>query len=625
MTTKRKETFIYILPLFVILCIHPLFMRLYQYDNGLESYAWNAESGNSSDLFLHEKMILFEIVCISCIAMLLIYLFRTEAQICLPKIFLLLVGYAVLALISTLVSEYRQFGFSGIDEQFENVWCLLGYALIMVYIYIVVQDFKHIRILMYGLLVSALVIGVIGASQFLGHDLLLTDLAKSLYIPSALRNLGVNLNLGFGTVYMTLYNPGYVGLYTSLVCPILLVLFFYEEKKSVRILSLAAFILLVIGAIGARTAAGYIGLGATFATLLVLMFKNIIQTHKFILYTLLGMVLLGIFVFGIYTFQQYWTAKNEDITSTQPVTGYVLETSDESLPSDTVSTEDYPLTSITETDDYVEFCYDGITFRETMYVENNMVYMDFTDVAGNPIAFDYDELSMTYTLTESGLEGITSYSATLLDEYIGFVTTIDGKSWVFTYTYKDDVLSYYTINPLGNLDKDITSESAVFTDHYGLFSGRGYIWAKTIPLLKKYILLGSGADSFTLVFPQSDYVSAYKGGYENMIVSKPHCLYLQIAIQTGLVSLILLLAFYLWYFVKSLKLYFCKKVQSQEQALAIAIFAGTIGFLVVSLINDSSICTTPVFVVLLGLGIVLNRINEMNMKQKHPCDNRKGV
>lgn len=610
MKTKRNDIFIYLLPLFVILCVHPLFMRLYQYDNGLSSFAWNNETGNSSDLFLHGKMVLFEIICISCIVLFLIYLFRTETQLHLPKIFLLLAGYAALALVSTLASEYRQFGFSGIDEQFENVWCLLGYVLVMVYIYIVVQDFKYIRMLMYALLLSAFVIGVIGAFQFIGHDLLLTNFAKSLYIPAALRDLGVSLNLGFGTVYMTLYNPGYVGLYTSLVCPILLVLFFYDEKKSVRILSMTAFVLLVTGAIGAGTLAGYIGLVSTFAILLVLMFRNVLRTRKSILYTILGVVLLGMAAFGIYAFHQYWTARHADSTPAQPAPGYALEVTEENQSVDAVSPEDYPLTSITETDDYVEFCYDGITFRETMYIENNMVYMDFSDAAGNPVAFDYDEASMEYTLTEPGLEGITSYSATLLDEYVGFVTTFDGKSWVFTYTYKDDVLSYYTVNALGHLDKNITSESAVFTEHYRLFSGRGYIWAKTIPLLKNYIFLGSGADSFMLIFPQSDYLSAYKGGYENMLISKPHCLYLQIAVQTGLVSLILLLAFYLWYAVKCLKLYFGKEIQTQAQALAVAIFSGTIGFLVVSLINDSSICTTPLFAVLLGLGIVVNRINE---------------
>ena len=169
---------------------------------------------------------------------------------------------------------------------------------------------------------------------------------------------------------------------------------------------------------------------------------------------------------------------------------------------------------------------------------------------------------------------------------------------------------------MGHLDKNIDSQSAIFTGHYSLFNGRGYIWAKTIPLLKKYILLGSGADSFTLVFPQSDYLDAYKGGYENMIISKPHCAYLQIAVQTGVLSLIALLAFYLWYAIKCLKLYFGKRELSFEQALAAGIFSGTVGFMVIWIANDSTICVTPIFAALIGLGIVLNRMNEQQIIKK---------
>ena len=127
--------------------------------------------------------------------------------------------------------------------------------------------------------------------------------------------------------------------------------------------------------------------------------------------------------------------------------------------------------------------------------------------------------------------------------------------------------------------------------------------------MKHYLLLGSGADSFALVFPQSDYVSAYQGGYENMLITKPHCIYLQAAVQTGVLSLLLLLAFYLWYAADCLKLYFLKQIPDDRTAFAVAIFSATTGFLVLSLINDSTICVTPVFCALLGIGLALNRIN----------------
>lgn len=313
---------------------------------------------------------------------------------------------------------------------------------------------------------------------------------------------------------------------------------------------------------------------------------------------------------GFYALHHFWIRDSHD---TAPEAGtlqtVVADETPEAFPADC------KLESIQETDDYVEFCYNGITFRESMSVTDGIVYLDFVNANGQSIAYAYDDASMVYTLTEPGLEGISSYSVNLEHTYIGFVTVIDGKEWTFTYTSKDDVVSYYMMNSLGRLDKNISSKSAVFTNYYGLFSGRGYIWAKTIPLLKNYFILGSGADSFTLIFPQSDYLSAYKGGYENMIISKPHNAYLQIAVQTGVLSLILLLLFYLWYTRKCIRLYFMKKINTPQQAFAVAVFAGTTGFLTVLLANDSTICVTPIFSALMGIGIVLNKLNETKIMQ----------
>ena len=79
-------------------------------------------------------------------------------------------------------------------------------------------------------------------------------------------------------------------------------------------------------------------------------------------------------------------------------------------------------------------------------------------------------------------------------------------------------------------------------------SGRIYIWSRTLPLLKKYFFVGSGPDTFYRAFPQNDYVGKemYADTSARMI-EKAHNGYLMTAVQTGVVSLILLLVFYGWY------------------------------------------------------------------------------
>ena len=63
-----------------------------------------------------------------------------------------------------------------------------------------------------------------------------------------------------------------------------------------------------------------------------------------------------------------------------------------------------------------------------------------------------------------------------LKEKIGSLNQVDGT---------------YYMNVFGK-PKIVPAETAIFTDYEWLASGRGYIWSRTIPLLKDNIILGSG-------------------------------------------------------------------------------------------------------------------------------------
>lgn len=53
---------------------------------------------------------------------------------------------------------------------------------------------------------------------------------------------------------------------------------------------------------------------------------------------------------------------------------------------------------------------------------------------------------------------------------------------------------------------EIQTADSVLKGYEKLFTGRGYIWGRAIPLLKEHILVGSGPDTFVEEFPQQDYV-----------------------------------------------------------------------------------------------------------------------
>ena len=119
-------------------------------------------------------------------------------------------------------------------------------------------------------------------------------------------------------------------------------------------------------------------------------------------------------------------------------------------------------------------------------------------------------------------------------------------AWNF---YKEDGAARYVfVNQYGKLD-EIQNAPAVFKGHERSLSGRGYIWGRTIPLLKKSLLWGSGPDTFTVKFPQTDYVMKVNTGLNmyQQLPTKAHSMYLQSALQTGILSGICLLMFFLHY------------------------------------------------------------------------------
>ena len=94
-----------------------------------------------------------------------------------------------------------------------------------------------------------------------------------------------------------------------------------------------------------------------------------------------------------------------------------------------------------------------------------------------------------------------------------------------------------------------------------------------------------------------------------MIVDKPHNLYLQIAVNTGVLSLIAFLAMIAVYVASCVKLYFARNNRSAAAPLGTAIFIGICSYLVAGLFNDSVVSVAAIFWVLLGTGFACNSLS----------------
>jgi hypothetical protein len=162
-------------------------------------------------------------------------------------------------------------------------------------------------------------------------------------------------------------------------------------------------------------------------------------------------------------------------------------------------------------------------------------------------------------------------------------------------------------------------ETFGFAGRESFFSGRGYIWSRSIPLLKDTILLGYGPDNYLIYFPQHDSLGKFLYLYDqNMLVDKPHNIYLQLGINFGLVSLLLFLLFWSTYLIKSYRRYHGLKNLTASQAVGIACMVAVIAYLISGLVYDSNVSVSPVFWGLLGIGIACNNFKEVRVEDTPP-------
>jgi hypothetical protein len=171
---------------------------------------------------------------------------------------------------------------------------------------------------------------------------------------------------------------------------------------------------------------------------------------------------------------------------------------------------------------------------------------------------------------------------------------IDRKEWNFMPTEKG--IKY--INGVGKLT---TTEAKpyikLFEGYEKMGSGRVYIWSRSIPLIKDRVFTGYGPDVYVIAFPQDDYI--YKAKFfhnQNIIVDKPHNMYLQYLINFGVPAF---LAFI--YILLNIIHINLRRKDENLYIRSIAI-SSIIVIMIVSFFNDSTVSTSPLMWILIGLG-----------------------
>lgn len=553
---KTIGMWVKLFPLIFILGVLPLIVHLKFVNTGLESYSWFPAQSTSADFFSWWRSRAFMAACIWMAAVLIYRSIVLKCKWKWEKSWAFLGGYLFFVLISTIFSEYKNISWNGIVENYEGCLMLLLYAFSFFYAAQVVESQLDRNVLFAALAAGGLAQAFLGISQLIRKDFWGSKIGNSLIAPGR----GLSFQFADSTenpVYMALYNPNYAAVFIVLVIPVCFYLAICAKKKWQKAVLAGEILALLVCLWGTGSRAGMITLAVLGCV--AILGRLDYKKKKYGLIIAFVVILAGAGIWLVhgdirkisYRLQDIQISDNgiEIITSTGKCVvnakaygkdGALLFAKDEKGEKLSVKTEEETGRFVIEDKNFKRFSFDTYTKEEGLYIV--MYY----------------------------------------------------KSEPFTFVKKENQKFEYQ-NVFGKIDTIEAADTAISTRYDRVLGSRGYIWNRVLPSLKKYILKGSGPDTFAMTFPQNDYVgriNAAKVIYEG-IITKPHSSYVQTAVQTGILSLLCLLAFYGATLRKLLK-----KKGKIWKALALC----AAGYFIMGLVNDSMVVTAPVFWVLLGMG-----------------------
>lgn len=601
----KEKSITFFFPIALVLTIVPLIVRMRISEPDEDTLKLYGSSANS-DLFTQNK----EICLIFLSAIILII-----AITCFKKFYekkdklinimiicsLIFLGFTFL---STLFSKYKHVAFWGIYDRSEGFITIACYILLFIYSIYTFKKTEEFKFILIPILILVYINGFLGLFQFFGSDLIKTSLGGLIAIPSSYNIDPSKLSLAYesGTIYGTLYHYNYVGSFTSLVLPILFGACIIEDDIFLKLLSMGGSLVGLWLLFGSTSRAGIIGFGAIIVFACIFFGKLLLKKKKALLITL---ACLAVFAVGLNfatsgkIFRRIPSLVSDGLSLFKSNTDFDYR---DHIPVKNIEHIDNNIVLTLPTDTLT------ISFENNDYVFRNSK----NEVVDYKSEFNSKIKAYDYTTTDANFSNISFRSGKIKSKTKndGLMLILNGSNEFMFITRDDNSMHLIDPKTLEEIDLDFP-ETIGFNGKEKLASSRGYIWSRSIPLLKDTLILGSGPDTFSFDFPQHDLLGKlYAYGTTNMIISKAHNLFLQIGLNNGVVALIAFVILIMVYIIDSFKLYALKNKYDEKQILGSILALSVIGYLFTGLFNDSVICVAPIFWIILGVGAAVNFINK---------------
>ena len=585
---NKKLSVIYFLPLLLIAGFVPLivYAKYVDLEGTTQALYWTGQR-QYLDFFSYWKA--QWVVILTAIALIFYIILYKQKKLPfknLKQYYIPLSIYAIFVILSTIFAKDTQTALWGFVDMYQGMFVLLSYTLITFLTINFVNSERDVTLFVKAFTILMIIEGLIGITQYFGFDFFQTKIGNSLIVPGNLRVENLSFSFGPKTIYGTLFNTNFVGSFATLMLPLSIAFLLGAKTKKQRIVSGIALVLMIFTWIGCNSRAGYLGVAVSALVALWLFRKLIIKHWKLSVSILVVFVVLliglnstsnGVLLNRLKTFNL-----NRELDRILDISNRGVRFEDISLGHDTFSVK---------------------TNMETLNFKVDEDKLYFLDE-------DYNELEIIHDNGEITIKDIRyeKYRITIPNNYPG-VTVTRGTYW--NWMTINFYISQQGIKVLGSGGRLAEPLKAPYIEQFNglevLASGRGYIWSRSMPMLRDYFIIGSGSDNFPIAFPQDDFVAKLNGALDaSEVIDKPHNMFLQIGINTGTLSLISLLSIWMIYIIRSFIIYSRTSFDSLEKYVGASCLISIIGYLIAGIFNDQIVSVSPLFWITLGIGISIN-------------------
>ncbi|MBR5730433.1 MAG: O-antigen ligase family protein [Firmicutes bacterium] len=605
-----------LLPMILAAAVTPLIVQLKTYSLPLSQFSWTASTDSTvlQDFYSWYKSIALMIFACLAILVIIIDIIRKRVKPRMSFAFIPAGIIALLVILSYALNGYKEFTLFGWPDRFEGTLTLLAYAVLFCYSILTIKTGRDAAAVVCAFCVSMLILNVIGGLQYAGLDPLTGKTGmKAISVLEQLRFGGIWEQIDAGAsagdlfpmllmehegINQTLSNQNYTAMLLCLSIPVISMLYIRADSKggaSRWLVSPLLWLLLTlcfINAIGTVSSNMVPGL-------LAALLLCIIVFHKMLKYWTKPLLLIIASLALVMTFTcKTWMPELQNTIADIRGEDRGEDTSGRPYINSIVTEEDRVIFDVGDPE-----CVLCLTLEPD---GDGALSRVLASSGGRTLPLAESEAeSGTFLIEEEPFDSVFKLCI-IREERLFLRVSTHQADWDFTLS---DGKALYR-NPAGSL---VSLKAPVVSDliknpKFG--TGRGAIWAQTLPMLKDTVLIGKGADSFSIYYPHDNYAYTYSAGMDiDWSADKPHDLFLGAAFSTGWISAAALIVLFAVYLIQCIVLYWRSDMSdSRIMYLGAGIFLGSAALLASALINDSTVSVMPPFWVLLGTGIAVNSI-----------------